>query len=71
MYRIEENKYNALGWSVLIRKWGKCLVISSNAAPGSEFSNSGLVTNGPVDRNLRTFPVTIEGNSVKISLKAV
>jgi len=38
-------------------------------AHGSEFSDRGLVENGPAETNLRTFPVTIQGNLIKISLK--
>ncbi|WP_163599017.1 ubiquinol-cytochrome c reductase iron-sulfur subunit, partial [Klebsiella pneumoniae] len=40
-------------------------------AHGSEFTNSGTVQGGPADRKLRTFPVTIEANKLKISLKAI
>jgi Rieske Fe-S protein len=40
-------------------------------AHGSEFSSKGAVQNGPADNTLRTFPVTIEKNQLKISLKAV
>lgn len=38
-------------------------------AHGSEFTNRGDVQSGPADAALRTFPVTIEGNQLKISLK--
>jgi nitrite reductase/ring-hydroxylating ferredoxin subunit len=38
-------------------------------AHGSEFSNKGVVENGPADTNLRTFPVTIQNEQIKISLK--
>ena len=73
VYRIEENKYNAL-WLECTHQGNEVQVFGDKLqcpAHGSEFSNSGLVTNGPADRNLRTFPVTIEGNFLKISLKAV
>ncbi|MBK8622296.1 MAG: Rieske (2Fe-2S) protein [Saprospiraceae bacterium] len=73
VYRIEENKYNAL-WLECTHQGNEVQVFGDKLqcpAHGSEFSNSGLVTNGPADRNLRTFPVTIEGNYLKISLKAV
>ncbi|MBK8828174.1 MAG: Rieske (2Fe-2S) protein [Saprospiraceae bacterium] len=73
MYRIEENKYNAL-WLECTHQGNEVQVFGDKLqcpAHGSEFSNSGLVTNGPADRNLRTFPVTIEGNYLKISLRAV
>lgn len=38
-------------------------------AHGSEFNNKGLVQTGPADTNLRTFPVTVNGDQLKISLK--
>lgn len=38
-------------------------------AHGSEFTNTGMVTNGPADTSLRGFKVSIENNTLKISLK--
>jgi Rieske Fe-S protein len=73
VYRIDENKYNAL-WLECTHQGNELQVFGDKLqcpAHGSEFSNSGLVTNGPADSNLRTFPVTIEGNFLKISLKAI
>src|SRR5690606_29298329 len=35
-------------------------------AHGSEFSNRGRVRNGPADRALRTFPVAVDNNMIKI-----
>lgn len=40
-------------------------------AHGSEFNREGIVTNGPASNNLRTFPVTVAKNELRISLKAV
>jgi Rieske Fe-S protein len=40
------------------------------AAHGSEFNKQGKATHGPAEAPLRTFPVTVAGNLVKISLKA-
>ncbi|MCI0922575.1 Rieske (2Fe-2S) protein [Sphingobacterium rhinopitheci] len=40
-------------------------------AHGSEFDNKGQVQNGPADRQLRSFPVIIVNNQIKISLKNV
>ena len=39
------------------------------AAHGSEFSNKGLVESGPANTDLRKFPIVIENNTLKISLK--
>jgi Rieske Fe-S protein len=38
-------------------------------AHGSEFNNRGVMQTGPASANLRMFPVTIENNQLKISLK--
>ncbi|SHN20155.1 ubiquinol-cytochrome c reductase iron-sulfur subunit [Chitinophaga sp. CF418] len=38
-------------------------------AHGSEFNNKGAVTNGPADKNLRTFPVTVNDNELFIDLR--
>jgi Rieske Fe-S protein len=38
-------------------------------AHGSEFSNRGVLENGPADKDLRKFPIIIENNILKISLK--
>lgn len=40
-------------------------------AHGSEYSNRGKVTNGPADRDLRTFPVTLNNNQIFIDLRKV
>jgi Rieske Fe-S protein len=37
-------------------------------AHGSEFSDRGVVINGPADTNLRSFPVTILQNQLHITL---
>jgi Rieske Fe-S protein len=37
-------------------------------AHGSEFTNYGLVQNGPADKNLRSFPVKVDGGNLRISL---
>lgn len=39
------------------------------SAHGSEFSSRGLVRNGPADLALRSFPISIDNNFIKISLK--
>lgn len=38
-------------------------------AHGSEFSNRGNLESGPANKDLRRFPVTIDNNILKISLK--
>ena len=39
------------------------------AAHGSEFSNKGIAESGPAQGDLRNFPIIIENNTLKISLK--
>lgn len=38
-------------------------------AHGSEFNNKGQVTNGPANKNLRTFPITLNNNELFIDLR--
>ena len=60
VYRFSENEYSAV--------WMKCshqgaeLQASGDhlqcPSHGSEFNNKGIVSNGPAERNLRSFPVS-------------
>ena len=71
VYRFSENEYSAL--------WMRCthqgteLQASGDylqcTAHGSEFSNKGKVTSGPADKDLRTFPVTINKSELFIDLR--
>ena len=73
VYRFSEKEYSAL--------WMRCthqgteLQASGDylqcTAHGSEFDNKGTVKNGPADRNLRNFPVTVSNNQLFIDLRAV
>ena len=73
VYRFNDNEYSAL--------WMRCthqgteLQASGDylhcTAHGSEFNNKGTVKNGPADRNLRNFPVTVSNNQIFIDLRAV
>jgi Rieske Fe-S protein len=71
VYRFSETNYSAL----LMRcthQGTELQVFGSRLqcpAHGSEFSNKGVVQNGPADTNLRTFPVTQHNNQLYISLK--
>lgn len=72
VYRFSEKEYSAL--------WMRCthqgteLQASGDylhcTAHGSEFNNKGTVKNGPADRNLKNFPVTIFNNQLFIDLRA-
>ena len=73
VYRFSEKEYSAL--------WMRCthqgaeLQASGDylqcSAHGSEFNNKGTVKNGPADRNLRNFPVTVSNNQLFIDLRAI
>jgi len=73
IYRFSDSEYSAL--------WMRCthqgaeLQVSGEylqcPAHGSEFNNKGNVTNGPADRNLRTFPVTVTESELFIDMRKV
>jgi Rieske Fe-S protein len=73
VYRFSENEYSAL--------WMRCthqgteLQASGDrlqcTAHGSEFDNRGQVKNGPADKSLRSFPVTLSNNQLFIDLRAI
>lgn len=71
IYRFSETEYTAL----LMRctHQGTQLEVFGDRlecpAHGSEFNDKGVVMEGPAERNLRTFPVTIQKNQLYISLK--
>jgi Rieske Fe-S protein len=73
VYRFSENDYTAL--------WMRCthqgteLQASGDRlqcpAHGSEFNSRGKVSNGPADKDLRSFPVTLSNNQLFIDLRSV
>ena len=71
VYRFNEAEYKALLMKCThqgaeLQVYGDKLQC---AAHGSEFSNIGTVESGPANTDLRNFPITIENNILKISLK--
>lgn len=71
IYRLDANNYSALLMECThqgaeLQVFGDKLQC---AAHGSEFSNRGTVESAPADRNLRSFPTTIDNNTLKISLR--
>lgn len=73
VYRLSENEYAAL-WMRCTHQGSELQVFGDKLqcpAHGSEFNNKGGVQNGPANMKLRTFPITIEKDQIKISLKAV
>lgn len=72
VYRHSANVYTAL-WMSCTHQGTELQVFGAKLqcpAHGSEFSDTGDVQNGPADRSLRTFPVSIKNNMLTISLKA-
>lgn len=73
VYRLNDKEYSAL--------WMRCthqgteLQASGDRlqcpAHGSEFTSRGKVSNGPADKNLRSFPITVNNNQIFIDLRAV
>jgi len=71
LYRFSENEFSAL--------WMKCthqgneLQASGDhlhcPAHGSEFTNKGVMSQGPAEFNLRSFPVSISGDKIMIDLR--
>jgi Rieske Fe-S protein len=73
VYRITDREYRAL-WMRCTHQGTELQVFGDRLqcpAHGSEFDSSGLVRNGPAAEKLRTFPVDIENNQLKISLKKI
>lgn len=72
VYRINENTYHAL--LMKCTHQGAELQVFGDKlqcpAHGSEFNNDGTVASGPAANALRSLPVTVEANSLKISLRA-
>ncbi|HLF45969.1 MAG TPA: Rieske 2Fe-2S domain-containing protein [Chitinophagaceae bacterium] len=73
IYRLTENEYTAL-WMRCTHQGTELQVAGDRLqcpAHGSEFTNHGLVSNGPAAKNLRSFPVTISENKIYLDLRAV
>ncbi len=71
IYRFSNTDYLAL-WLQCTHQGNELRVFGDMLhcpAHGSEFDNRGRVQNGPADKPLRKFPVEIEGEFLKISLK--
>lgn len=73
VYRFSENDYSAL-WMQCAHQGAELNVAGTYLqcpAHGSEYNNRGKVTNGPADRDLRTFPVSVNKNELFIDLRKV
>ena len=71
VYRFTEDNYTAL-WMQCTHQ-GTELQVAGDAlqcpAHGSEFDRTGKVAAGPANRNLRSFPVSVQGNELFIDLR--
>ncbi|MCE3294596.1 MAG: hypothetical protein K0R65_310 [Crocinitomicaceae bacterium] len=70
IYRLSEQEYTAINLQCShqgaeLQVFGDKLVCPAH---GSEFDSKGSVENGPATQNLRTFPVQLSQNQLKISL---
>jgi Rieske Fe-S protein len=72
LYRFSETEYSAL-WMECTHQ-GAELQASGDflhcPSHGSEFNNRGTVSNGPAEKNLRSFPINISGDKILIDLRA-
>ena len=72
VYRFSENEFSAL--------WMKCTHQGTELQAagdhlhcpghGSEFNNKGMVSQGPAELNLRSFPVSVTDDKISIDLRA-
>jgi Rieske Fe-S protein len=71
LYRFSDHHYSAI-WMRCTHQGTELQAIGDTLqcpAHGSEFNSIGLVTSGPADNNLRTFPVIVNGNEIFIDLR--
>ena len=73
LYRFSENEYSAL-WMKCTHQ-GAALQASGDhlqcPSHGSEFNNKGIMSNGPAERNLRSFVVSVLEDKIFIDLRQV
>ena len=73
VYRFSDNDYSAI-WMQCAHQGAELNAAGDYLqcpAHGSEYDNRGKMTNGPADKDLRTFPVTIDNNQLFIDLRKV
>jgi Rieske Fe-S protein len=71
IYRFSDADYTAI-WMQCAHQGAELQVAGSYLqcpAHGSEYNNKGQVTNGPAEKDLRTFPVTVSNNQLFIDLR--
>ena len=73
VYRFGETEYSAV-WMQCTHQGAELQASGDQlqcSAHGSEFNNKGKVTNGPADKDLRSFPVSVNNNELFIDLRKV
>lgn len=71
VYRFSDTDYTAI-WMQCAHQGAELQVSGTHLhcpAHGSEYDNKGRVTNGPAERDLRTFPVTLNNDQLFIDLR--
>lgn len=71
IFRINESEYSAL-WMECTHQGAELQATGDYlqcTAHGSEFDNKGKVLDGPADKNLRSFPVSIQNQNLFIDLR--
>lgn len=71
VYRFSDTEYAAI-WMQCAHQGAELQAAGTHLhcpAHGSEYDNKGRVTNGPAERDLRTFPVTVNNNQLFIDLR--
>lgn len=72
LYRFSENEFSALWMKCThqgaeLQASGEYLQCPSH---GSEFNNRGILSQGPAEKNLRTFPVSVLEDRILIDLRS-
>lgn len=71
VFRLSDTEFSAV-WMRCTHQGTELQVFGDKLqcpAHGSEFSDTGNVLNGPADKNLRTFPVSLRQDQLHISLQ--
>jgi Rieske Fe-S protein len=71
LYRFSENEYSAL-WMKCAHQGAELQAAGDHLhcpSHGSEFNNKGIVSNGPAEKNLRSFPVSTLADKIVIDLR--
>jgi Rieske Fe-S protein len=71
VYRFSETEYSAI-WLKCAHMGAEVNVVGDTLqcpAHGSEYTNRGVVTNGPATSNLRTFPVEVRNEEIFIDMR--